>query len=186
MLPLFGHCEFQKTAEYVGIKPETTRYVFEDLPIITEEPLFERNYNLCIGCTRCIRVCREVRGVGALDFVFDKDDRVIVGTVAPTLKESGCRFCTACVEVCPTGALLNKEKFKEASCKISCPADIDAPQYIHLVSEGKFAEAAAVIREKVPFPRILGCICPHECELNCRRGEVNEPIAIRALKRFAT
>ena len=75
--PLFGRCEFQRLAEYVGIKPETSRYVFEDLPVVKDEPLFERNCNICIGCTRCIRVCREVRGVEALDFVFDEEGRVI-------------------------------------------------------------------------------------------------------------
>lgn len=184
--PLFGSCEFQRIAEYVGIKNETPRYVFENRPVVKDEPLFERNYNLCIGCTRCIRVCRDVLGVGALDFVFDEESRVIVGTVGPMLKESLCRFCTACVEVCPTGALLDKEEFKEALCKTFCPAGIDVPRYVYLVSEGKFAEAAAVIREKVSLPRVLGYICPHDCELKCRRGEVNEPIAIRALKRFAS
>jgi len=184
--PKFGNCELQRIAEYVGIKQETPRYIFGNLPIIKDEPLFEMDYNLCIGCTRCIRVCRNVRGVEALDFVFDEEERVIVGTVGPTPSESACRFCTACVEVCPTGALQDKEEFKEAPCLTSCPAGIDVPRYVHLVSEGKFAEAAAVIREKVPFPRVLGYICPHNCELKCRRGELNEPIAIRALKRFAT
>ncbi len=183
--PKFGNCELQSVAEYIGIKPETPRYIFGNLPIIKDEPLFERNYNLCIGCTRCIRVCRDVRGVGALHFVFDEKGRVMVGTVGATANESACRFCTACVEVCPTGALQDKEEFKEAPCRTTCPAGIDVPRYVHLISEGKFADAAAVIREKVPFPRVLGYICPNTCELKCRRGELNEPIAIRALKRFA-
>lgn len=182
---LFGSCEFQKVAEYVGINADTPRYVFEDLPVLENEPLFERNYNLCIGCTRCIRVCREVRGVDALDFVFDKEGRVIVGTTKPTLAGSACIFCTACVEVCPTGTLVDKEQFEGVPCKNSCPAEIDIPRYVRLISEGKCGEAFAVIREKVVFPRILGRICPHDCELSCRRGDVNEPIAIRALKRFA-
>jgi predicted molibdopterin-dependent oxidoreductase YjgC len=181
----FGNCELQSIAEYIGIKQETPRYIFRDLPIIKDEPLFERDYNLCIGCTRCIRVCRDVRGVEALDFVFDEEGQVIAGTVGPTPEESACRFCTACVEVCPTGALQDKEEFTEAPCRTACPAGIDVPRYVHLISEGKFAEAAAVIREKVPFPRVLGYICPRNCELECRRGELNEPIAIRALKRFA-
>jgi len=107
--PRFGNCEFQSVVEYVGLKPETPRYAFEDLPIIKDDPLFDRDYNLCIGCTRCIRVCRDVRGIGALDFVFDEHGRVIVGTANTTLQESSCRFCTACVEVCPTGALMDKE-----------------------------------------------------------------------------
>jgi formate dehydrogenase beta subunit len=183
--PKFGNCELQQVAEYVGIKQDTPRYIFQNLPILKNEPLFERNYNLCIGCTRCIRVCRDIRGVEALDFVFDEKGQVVVGTVGPTPEESACRFCTACVEVCPTGALQDKEEFTEAPCRTACPAGIDVPRYVHLISEGKFAEAAAVIREKVPFPRVLGYICPHTCELKCRRGEINEPIAIRALKRFA-
>ena len=183
--PRFGNCELQSIAEYIGIKQETPRYIFGNLPIIKDEPLFERNYNLCIGCTRCIRVCKDVRGVEVLNFVFDEEGRVVVGTIGPTPSESACRFCTACVEVCPTGALQDKEEFKEAPCRTTCPAGIDVPHYVHLVSEGKFTEAAAVIREKVPFPRVLGYICPRDCELKCRRGELNESIAIRTLKRFA-
>ena len=182
---LFGNCELQRIAEYVGIKNETPRYVFEDLPVAKDEPLFERNYNLCIGCTRCIRVCRDVRGVEAINFVFDEEGRVQVGTVSPTLGESACRFCTACVEVCPTGALVDKKPFEEAPCITACPAGIDVPRYIHLIKERKFAEAVAVVREKAPFPAVLGHICLHFCEEQCRRGELNEAIAIRALKRFA-
>jgi formate dehydrogenase beta subunit len=182
--PKFGNCEFQRLVEYVGIKQETPRYVFADLPLI-KEPLFERNYNLCIGCTRCIRACRDLRGVEAIDFVFDEEGRVVVGSVSPTLRESACRFCTACVEVCPTGALVDIEPFKEVPCTSACPAGIDIPRYIRLIKEGKYPEAVAVIREKVPFPAVLGYICLHFCEEECRRREVNEAIAIRLLKRFA-
>jgi formate dehydrogenase beta subunit len=182
--PLFGNCEFQRVAEYVGLKPETPRYIFEDLPV-ADEPLFERNYNLCIGCTRCIRACRELRGIEAIDFVFDGEGRVIIGSVAPTLKDSACRFCTACVEVCPTGALVDKKPFDEVPCTKACPAGIDIPRYIKLIKEGKYPQAVAVIREKVPFPAVLGYICLHFCEEECRRGDVNEAIAIRSLKRFA-
>ncbi len=183
--PLFGNCEFQKVTEYVGIKKETPRYVYENLPVLKDESLFERDYNLCIGCTRCIRVCREVRGIGVIDFIFDDEERVIVGSVSPTLRESACRFCTACVAVCPTGALTDKKPYEEAPCQTACPAGIDAPRYIRLIKEGKLAEAVAVIREKAPFPAVLGHICLHFCEEQCRRSELNEAIAIRALKRFA-
>ncbi|MFC2071978.1 FAD-dependent oxidoreductase [Chloroflexota bacterium] len=182
---LFGDCELQRIAEYIGITGNVPRYTFQDLPLIVDEPLYNRDYNLCIGCLRCVRACQELRGVKALGFVFDETDRIRVGTIAPSLEESDCKFCGACIEVCPTGALQDKEKFEEAPCKISCPAGIDVPRYVYLVGEGKFAEAAAVIREKVPFPLALGYICPHDCEIKCRRGEVNEAISIRALKRFA-
>jgi len=184
--PLFGNCEFQRVTEYVGIKKETSRYVFEDLPVAKDEPLFERNYNLCIGCTRCIRVCREVRGVEAIDFIFDEDGRVIVGTVGPTPSESACRFCTACVEVCPTGALVDKKPFEDTPCQTACPVGIDVPRYVRLITEGRFDESYAVVREKLPLPSVCSYICLSFCEAECRRGEVNEPVSIRALKRFVS
>ena len=184
--PKFGNCEFQRVIEYIGIKKETRRYVFEDLPIAKDEPLFERNYNLCIGCTRCIRVCRDVRGIEAIDFVFDEEERVVVGTVSPTLRESACRFCTACVEVCPTGALVDKEPFEQVPCQTACPVGIDVPRYIHLIAEGKFDESYAVVRERLPLPSVCGYICLAFCEEECRRGEVNEPVGSRALKRFVS
>lgn len=190
--PLFGHCELQDVANYIGISDTTPKWVPTDFPILRDDPLYERNYNLCIGCTRCIRVCRDLRGIEALGFVYDKNDRVQVGTLAPALEESGCKFCTACVEVCPTGALKDKAvrpgKKKEdlVPCKEACPAHIDVPGYLRLIAEGKVEEANSVIREKVPFPGILGRVCIHLCEEVCRRGEVNAPISICALKRYAS
>ncbi|UCC20446.1 MAG: FAD-dependent oxidoreductase [Promethearchaeota archaeon] len=188
--PILGRCELQKVAEYIGIREDTPRYKPQGRAIIEDEPLFIRNYELCIGCTRCVRVCRDVRGIEALGFVYSNGETV-VGSLAPSLKESGCKFCGACVEVCPTGALTDKdilwaerEKLL-VPCKDACPLGIDVPRYIRLMSEKKYAEAAAVIREKTPFPSVLGRVCFHDCELECRRGQLNEPIAICALKRFA-
>ena len=176
----FGHCELQNVANYVGISPVTPKWIPTDLPILDNHPLFVRDYNLCIGCTRCIRACRELRGIEAIGFVYDEDGLVQVGSIAPTLGESGCKFCTACVEVCPTGALMDKSvrpgKKEEdiVPCKDACPAHIDIPGYLRLIGQGKRDEANAVIREKVPFPGILGRVCIHPCEEACRRGEVNE------------
>jgi NADPH-dependent glutamate synthase beta subunit-like oxidoreductase len=62
---------------------------------------------------------------------------------------------------------------------------MDVPGYLRLIAQGKPDEAHAIIREKVPFPGILGRVCTHPCETACRRGEVNEPISICALKRYA-
>jgi len=186
----FGHCELQNVANYVGISPETPKWNPTDLPVFKEDPLFERDYNLCIGCTRCVRACRDLRGVEAIGFVHDKEGRVQVGTLGPTLEESACKFCTACVEVCPTGALMDKavqpgkKEGDIVPCKEACPAHIDVPRYLRLIARGDQKEADAVIREKVPFPGILGRVCVRPCEEVCRRAEVNEPIAICALKRY--
>ncbi|MBW1784404.1 MAG: FAD-dependent oxidoreductase [Deltaproteobacteria bacterium] len=72
----------------------------------------------------------------------------------------------------------------EAPCRRGCPAGVDIPRYVRLIGEGKFTEALAVVREAIPFPSLCGYVCPHPCERTCRRGEVDDPIAINALKRF--
>jgi NADPH-dependent glutamate synthase beta subunit-like oxidoreductase len=107
------------------------------------------------------------------------------------MKDADCKFCGACVEVCPSGALIDKEKFDQKDrektllpCKSTCPAGIDIPRYVRLIAEGRFQDAIEVIREKVPFPNVLGCVCDHPCEETCRRCELNEPVAIKVLKRF--
>jgi len=73
----------------------------------------------------------------------------------------------------------------KSPCQNACPAGIDVPRYIRLIHEGKLDEAVAVIREKVPFPAVLGYVCLHFCEQKCRRGEVDEALAIKMLKRYA-
>jgi formate dehydrogenase beta subunit len=187
----FTTCEFRKVSEYVGLRIDIPRYVPRSLPVIEDDPLFKRDYNLCVGCTRCVRVCNEVREIGALSFT-SVNGGISVGISAATLRDSGCKFCTACVEVCPTGALMDKAvrpgKKEEdiVPCRNACPVNIDVPGYLKLITEGKVDEANAVIREKVPLPGVLGRVCIRPCEEVCRRGEVNEPIAICALKRYAS
>lgn len=72
-----------------------------------------------------------------------------------------------------------------SACQHGCPAGIDVPNYVGFIAEGRFAEAAELIRERNPFPSICGRICHHPCETKCRRGELDEPVSIRALKKFA-
>ncbi|MBW1672561.1 MAG: FAD-dependent oxidoreductase [Deltaproteobacteria bacterium] len=72
----------------------------------------------------------------------------------------------------------------DAPCKLACPAGIDVPLYCSLIGQGKYVEALSVIREKVPFPAILGRVCPSPCEADCRLGQVSQPMMIKALKRF--
>ena len=189
--PKNGRCELQKVADYIGLEEVTLPYAYKELPVERRDPLFDRDYNLCILCGRCVRICQDVRGVGAISFV-QRGSQTIVGTAFNRpLRDSGCKFCGACAEVCPTGAIMDRgvepaeREAKLVPCRSACPAGIDVPRYIRLIKEERFAEAVAVVREKVPFPATLGYICLHFCEEKCRRGELNEPIAIRALKRFA-
>ena len=72
-----------------------------------------------------------------------------------------------------------------SACQHTCPAGIDVPSYVALIAQGEYAEATELIRERNPFPAICGRICNHPCELKCRRGELDAPVAIKSLKRFA-
>ncbi|NVM21462.1 MAG: FAD-dependent oxidoreductase [Desulfobacterales bacterium] len=71
-------------------------------------------------------------------------------------------------------------------CKSACPILTDVREYVQLIAERRFEEAFAAIRKKNPLPRVCGRICTHPCEAACKRGQVEEPVAIAALKRFAS
>jgi len=77
------------------------------------------------------------------------------------------------------------ESLVTSACRHTCPVGIDVPKYVAAIAEGDYLGAAEVIRERNPFPAICGRICHHPCEVKCRRGELDEAVAIRSLKRFA-
>jgi formate dehydrogenase beta subunit len=190
---LENEMQLKKVADYIGIKDLLPGFkpVNRNLPLRTDEPLFTRDPNKCILCGRCVRICQEVREVGVIGIVNRSTDSMIDTSFGGPLDESACRFCLACVEVCPSGALVDKEKFAEVDrekaivpCIEACPAHVNIPLYTRLIAEGKFQDALEVIRARFPFPHLLGLVCNHLCEQACKRGKVNAPVAIRALKRF--
>ncbi|MEW5721759.1 MAG: NADH-quinone oxidoreductase subunit NuoF [Thermodesulfobacteriota bacterium] len=72
-----------------------------------------------------------------------------------------------------------------SACQHACPAGIDVPNYVAAIAEGDYVKAVEIIRERNPFPAVCGRICVHPCEMKCRRGELDDPVAIRSLKRLA-
>jgi NADH-quinone oxidoreductase subunit F len=70
-------------------------------------------------------------------------------------------------------------------CQHTCPVGINIPKYVAHIATGEYLESVETIRDRNPFPAICGRICHHPCEGRCRRGELDEPVAIRSLKRFA-
>ncbi len=70
-------------------------------------------------------------------------------------------------------------------CVSGCPAAVDIPGYISLVEAGRYTDAVKLIRKDNPLPLVCGLICEHPCEINCRRGMVDNPLNIRGLKRYA-
>lgn len=100
--PNDGRCELQDVVEYVGLERIRYETSYRNQPVL-REPFFDRDYNLCILCSRCVRTCQEVRGEGVLTFDVNYHHHHTIGPVS--LFESECKFCGACVDVCPTGAL---------------------------------------------------------------------------------
>ncbi len=108
-----------------------------------------------------------------------------------------CATCARCEEACPNSVeiLAGIRALRQSSppervpewppCTLACPANVDVPGYLRLIAQGKVDEAYALILEKVPFPSVLGRVCTHPCEDACKREEVNTPIAICSLKRYA-
>ncbi len=75
---------------------------------------------------------------------------------------------------------------KNIRCQHRCPAHMDVPGYIRLISQGKYTESYKLMLETNPFPAVCGYVCPRPCESKCKRGDFDKPIAIDALKRFVT
>lgn len=120
-----------------------------------------------------------------------------------------CTSCGDCAEVCPVvlpneydlGLSSRKATYQKygqaipgafaiqktdtAPCKLSCPAGLNVQGYVQMVGQGKYKEALEIIMQDLPLPGVLGRICTRGCENGCRRMEVDQPIAIRSLKRLA-
>jgi len=189
------NCELQSLKQFVGITEDLrVRKHPQSIAVDTGNPLFVRDMTKCVLCGRCVRACDELRGVKALAF-HGKGTQTRTGPRSGdfSLASSGCRFCGACVAVCPTGALRDKDELTRGKnrraallpCRYTCPTEIDVARYVRFIRQGDYPAATAVVREKAPFPLTLGYVCDHPCEGACRRGLVSEAIAIRELKRFA-
>lgn len=103
-----GRCDLQNAVEYLGVERVGFPSLYRDLDVHKEDPFFDRDYNLCILCGRCVRICHEVRGASALAFMYRGPWTVIGTALGRPLLDSACQFCGACVDVCPTGALVEK------------------------------------------------------------------------------
>lgn len=193
--PKYLKCELQALTQYLGVSDARLKKLPENNDVTDQNPLMIRDLTRCVLCGRCVRVCRDVRGADVLDYHHD-GEKVWIAPRKGTglLKDGDCRFCGACIAVCPTGAIRDKDDFlanfdtEEAAavpCRAKCPAGTDVPRYLAHIRAGNYAEALSVVREKAPFPLSLGYVCGRFCEEVCRRGEVNDAVNIRALKRFA-
>jgi len=100
-----NECNLYEIVSYLDIREIKLPIDYRHIPLKRNDFFIERDYNLCILCGRCVRTCTEIRGVYAIDFV-NRGYQTVIGTAFDqSLATSGCIFCGGCVDVCPTGAL---------------------------------------------------------------------------------
>ena len=123
--PKNERCELKDTVRYLGMDLESPlEYKYRGLQVETGDPFYDRDYNLCIVCGRCVRACEEIRGDNAITFI-ERAGQTLIGTSYGTsLLESGCEFCGACLDVCPVGALVESDHKWEKPTQVErsiCP-----------------------------------------------------------------
>jgi NADPH-dependent glutamate synthase beta subunit-like oxidoreductase len=170
-----------------GVAEADTKFVYDGLNDCRAVALLNGGMKVCtIGCLglgTCARMCP----FGA----------IVMGPKGlPVVEEERCTGCGTCERVCPkhiiTLSSVTRRILKEYTtedcttpCQRACPAGINISAYIGAVAEGDNDRAVQIIKERNPFPTVIGRICPRPCENECRRQYVDDPLAINFLKRYA-
>ncbi|MGD8470289.1 MAG: (Fe-S)-binding protein [Desulfobacteraceae bacterium] len=172
---------------YFGVEKADTKYLYNGLDDCRAVALLGGGMKVCtIGCLglgTCARAC--------------PFDAISMGPEGlPVVNENKCTGCGTCERVCPkhiislssvTRRIIREYTTEECTtpCQRACPAGINIREYIRQISLGNNHRAVQVIKERNPFPAVIGRICPRPCELECRRNYIDEPVAINYLKRYA-
>lgn len=133
----------------------------------------------CVACGQCVENCP----VNAIQL----GQKLCAKTPLPEKKERTARDHMWSIKDYNLDYRENRQNVCEegtSPCKTACPAHIAVQGYIKLASQGKYMEALELIKKENPFPAVCGRICPHGCESECTRGEIDEPIAIDEIKKF--
>jgi NADPH-dependent glutamate synthase beta subunit-like oxidoreductase len=170
-----------------GVQDADVKFIYDGLNDCRAAALLSGGMKVCsIGCLglgSCVKACQ----FGALS-MGDKG--------LPVVDENKCTGCGACEKACPKNIInlssVTRRIMREYTtdncttpCQRACPAGIDICEYIRQIGLGDYHKAVLVIKERNPFPTVIGRICPRPCEDVCRRNFLDEPVAINFLKRFA-
>jgi formate dehydrogenase alpha subunit len=151
--PNDGQCELQDLVEKIGVTEIDYPIFYHGYEPEHDDPFYDRDYNICILCGRCVRMCQEVRGSSVLAFTYRGPRAKIGPAFGRSHVEAGCEFCGACVDVCPTGALADKVSKWDGRpdghhvstcpfCAIGCQIELDH-------KNGKLSKAKANLDPEV-------------------------------------
>ena len=170
-----------------GVADADTKFIYNGMTDCRAAALLNGGMKVCtIGCL----------GLGTCATVCPFDAITMGPKGLPIVHEGRCTGCGTCERACPkhiiTLSSVTRRIIKEYTtedcttpCQRACPAGINISAYIGAVAEGDHATAVRIIKERNPFPTVIGRICPRPCENECRRQYVDEPVAINHLKRYA-
>lgn len=200
--------EFDSLAQLGSIMGSGGMVVLDDSTCMVEIARYFLSFTQTESCGKCVPcrlgtkqmleiLTRITQGKGR-----DEDIDTLLN-IADTVKE--CSLC-GLGQTCPNPVLTTIKYFRDeyethikekkcpaavcdalmiSPCQHTCPVGINVPKYVAHIAADEYLESVETIRERNPFPAICGRICHHPCETRCRRGELDDPVAIRSLKRFA-
>ncbi len=170
-----------------GVADADVKYSYDGLNDCRAAALLSGGMKVCnIGCL----------GLGTCAAACPFDAIVMGPKGLPVVDEVKCTGCGTCERICPkhiiTLSSVTRRILKEYTtedcttpCQRACPAGINISRYIQQIVDGDYHGSVQTIKERNPFPTVIGRICPRPCENDCRRKYVDEPVAINFLKRFA-
>ena len=170
-----------------GVADADTKFNYDGLNDCRAAALLNGGMKVCnIGCL----------GLGTCAKVCPFNAITMGPNGLPVVNEGRCTGCGTCERACPkhiiTLSSVTRRILKEYTtadcttpCQRACPAGINICEYIRQIAIGDYHKAVQVIKERNPFPTVIGRICPRPCENECRRQYVDEPVAINFLKRYA-
>ncbi|OGV19999.1 MAG: ferredoxin [Lentisphaerae bacterium GWF2_38_69] len=104
-----NYCELQKLAYELNVRTRSASHSVRHMNLDCSSPSLLRDPNKCILCGRCVRICEEIQGVSAIDFIKRGSSSQISPAFEEGMNLSSCVYCGQCVKACPTGALIEKD-----------------------------------------------------------------------------